>query len=126
VRHLAAVLLPAAIFLTAAAAAPGQATHVYPVTLTISVDRQAHKISGSVSSEAPAQFCEMSTVRVRRAMPGKDKAVARFFPNDFGEWHMRSPAALRGKRIYAEVSPYRLPERPVECLGARSRTVTAP
>ena len=112
--------------LAIAPAASGETTHVYPVTLTIAVDRDAHKLSGAVSSEAPAQFCELSTVRVRKVTPGKDKVVARIFPNDFSEWRMKSPPALRGERVYAEVLPYHLPERPVECLGARTRTVTAP
>jgi hypothetical protein len=58
-------------------------------------------------------------------MPGKDKVVARIFPYG-AEWHMKSPPALRGKRVYAEVLAYHLPSRPVECLGARSRAVTAP
>jgi len=113
---------------TVAVAAPasGETTHTYPVSLTIAVDRAAKKIEGTVSSEAPAQFCEMSTVRVRRAMPGRDKVVARIFPNDLSAWRMKSPPALRGKRVYAEVLPYHLPERPVICLGTRSRTVTAP
>ena len=33
---------------------------------------------------------------------------------------------IRGKRVYAEVLEYHLPSRPVVCLAARSRTVTAP
>jgi len=106
-------------------AASGETTHVYAVTLTIAVDRTAHKISGTVASEAPGQFCELSTVRIRKAMPGHDDLVARLTPYG-NQWGMRSPAALRGERVYAEVSPYHLPSRPVECLGARSRTVTAP
>jgi len=109
-----------------APAASGETTHTYPVTLTIAVDRPARSISGAVASEAPAQFCEMSTVRVREAMRGHDRVVARIFPNDFSEWKLKSPPALRGKRVYAEVSAYHLPSRPVECLGARTRTVTAP
>jgi len=125
VRRYAA-LLSLAMALVATPVASGETTHVYPVTLTIAVDRPAHQIDVSVSSDAPAQFCEMSTIRIRRAMPGKDKVVARSFPNDFGEWHLKTPPALRGERVYAEVSGYHLPSRPVECLGARSRTVTAP
>jgi hypothetical protein len=100
-------------------------THTYAVTLTISVDRATHKIDGTVGSDAPGQFCELSTVRLRKVMPGKDKVVARLTPYG-NEWHMKSPPALRGERVYAEVSTYHLPSRPVECLGARSRTVTAP
>jgi hypothetical protein len=63
--------------------------------------------------------------RAGRLRGGKDEIVGRIFPTA-GEWHFRSPDKLRGKRVYAEVLPYHLPSRPVECLGARSRTVTAP
>lgn len=105
--------------------ASGETTHTYAVTLTISVDRGADKISGTIVTDAPSEFCDSSTVRVRRAMPGHDKVVARIFPQA-AEWRMKSPAALRGKRVYAEVLAYHLPQRPVVCLAARSRTVTAP
>lgn len=100
-------------------------THVYSVSLTIAVDRPAHKLGGSIVTDAPSEFCESSTVRVRKAMPGKDEIADRIFPVA-GEWHFRSPKALRGKRVYAEVLPYHLPSRPVECLGTRTRAVTAP
>jgi hypothetical protein len=113
-----------ALFAVAATAA-GETTHTYAVTLTIGVDRAAGKIGGSIVTDAPSEFCDSSTVRVRQAMPGKDKVVARVFPQA-SEWHLRSSPALRGKRVYAELLPYHLPERPVVCLGARSRTVTAP
>jgi hypothetical protein len=124
-RQLGVCVAFIAAILALAPAASGETTHVYAVTLTISVDRAAHKINGAVSSEAPGQFCELSTVRIRRAMPGQDKVVARLAPYG-NEWHMKSPPALRGARVYAEVSAYHLPSRPVECLGALSRTVTAP
>lgn len=123
---MGAVVFSIVAILAIAPAASGETTNTYSVTLTIAVDRAAHKISGTVVSDAPAQFCEMSTVRVRRAMRGHDRVVARIFPSDLSEWRMKSPPALRGKRVYAEVSAYHLPNRPVECLGARSRTVTAP
>jgi hypothetical protein len=115
-----------AALLAIAATAFGETTHTYPVTVTIAVDRAAHKVGGEVLSEAPAQFCEMSTVRVLRVMPGKDKVVARIFPSDISQWSMKSPPALRGARVYAETSAYQLPSRPVVCLAGRSRTVTAP
>jgi hypothetical protein len=114
----------AAIF-AAIPLASAETTHTYPVALTISVDRAAHKISGTIVTEAPSEFCEISTIRVRRVMPGHDEVVAGITPYA-GEWRMKSPAALRGERIYAEVLTYHLPSRPVVCLGARSRTVTAP
>jgi hypothetical protein len=114
-----------AVLCGAVPVASGETTHTYPVALTISVDRAAHKISGTIVTDAPSEFCEISTVRVRRVTPGKDKVVAGIPPYG-GEWRMKSPPALRGERIYAEVLSYHLPSRPVVCLGARSRTVTAP
>jgi hypothetical protein len=124
-RLLGVFVASIAAILAIAPAATGETTHTYAVTLTITVDRAAHKLDGTVASDAPGQFCELSTVRVRKVMPGKDKVVARLTPYG-NEWHMKSPPALRGERVYAEVSTYHLPSRPVECLGARSRTVTAP
>jgi hypothetical protein len=105
--------------------ASGETTHTYAVTLTIAVDRAAHKISGTIVSDAPGQFCELSTVRVRKAVPGHDDVVAYLTPYA-NKWGMRVRPALSGARVYAEVSGYHLPSRPVECLEARSRTVTAP
>ena len=122
---LLGVLVASLAAIAVASTASGETTHIYPVTLTIAVDREAHKISGTVTSDAPAEFCEQSTVRVRKAMPGHDDVVARLSPYA-NKWGMRSRPALRGERVYAEVSSYHLPGRPVECLGARSRTVTAP
>ncbi len=112
--------------LVVAAAASAGDTHTYSVTVTIKVDRAAHKLSGEVSSPAPSEFCSSSAVRVRRVMRGKDPVVGRVEPNELSEWHMKSRKALRGARVYAETLPYHLPSRPVVCLGARSRTVTAP
>jgi hypothetical protein len=123
--RLALLAASIAAILVLAPLASGGTTHTYAVTLTITVDRTAHKLDGTVASDAPGQFCELSTVRMRKVMPGKDKVVARLTPYG-NEWHMKSPPALRGERVYAEVSAYHLPSRPVECLGARSRTVTAP
>lgn len=117
--------LIAALFAITAIAS-GKTTHTYPVTVIIKVDRTAHKIGGEVISDAPAQFCEMSSVRVRRVMRGKDKVVARISTSDISKWSMKSWRALRGKRVYAETVRYRLPSRPVVCLAARSRSVTAP
>jgi hypothetical protein len=117
------VALIAAIF--AVPSASGETTHTYAVTLTISVDRGAQKLSGTIVTDAPSEFCDSSTVRIRQAMPGHDRVVARLFP-EAAEWRMKSTPALRGARVYAEVLAYRLPQRPVECLGARSRAVTAP
>lgn len=111
--------------LAAAPATSGETTHIFAVNLTIAVDRTAHKISGTVVTDAPSDFCDSSSIGIRRAMRGPDKLVAGVKPYA-GEWHMKSPPTLRGKRVYATVPRYHLPSRPVECLGARSRAVTAP
>lgn len=52
--------------LALAPSASGETTHTYPVTLTISVDRGAGKISGTIVTDAPSEFCDSSTVRVER------------------------------------------------------------
>lgn len=119
---LALVLTASLVF---AGPAAGEETHVYSVSLTIAVDRAEGTISGSVVTEAPSEFCDSSAIRIRVVMPGKDKVAARVTPYA-AEWHLNSPPSLRGKRVYAEVLPYHLPSRPVECLGARTRAVTAP
>ena len=117
------VVLAGSVLLGSTAAA--ETTHVYEVSLTITVDRAAAKIDGTIVTEAPSEFCESSTVRILVVEPGKDRVAGRIFPYG-GEFHMKSTPNLRGKRVYAEVLPYHLPSRPVECLGARSRAVTMP
>jgi len=114
------------LLLAVAATAPAETTHTFSVTVTISVDRATHRLNGKVESEAPSEFCDGAAVRVMRSLPGKDKVAARVTPNDFSEWSLKSFPAIAGKRVYAEVLQYHLPSRPVICLGARSRTVTAP
>jgi hypothetical protein len=125
VRRLETLIAAITAMLTVTVTASGETTHIYPVTVTISVDRAAHGIGGAIVTDAPSEFCDSSTVRVMQAMPGKDKVLARVRPV-YGEWHLKSFPALKGKRVYAEILAYHLPERPVECLAARSRTVTAP
>ncbi|HWM55777.1 MAG TPA: hypothetical protein VNO20_10360 [Solirubrobacterales bacterium] len=124
-KQLATLIATCATLVAAVPAASADVIHTYAVTLSISVDRAAGKLSGAISSDAPSEFCDSSTVRVRQAMPGKDKVVARVFPTN-GEWRLKSFPAIRGKRVYAEVLTYELPQRPVMCLGAHSRAVTAP
>ena len=124
-RPLAALVALTGSVLVLAAAAVANADHVYPVSLTISVDRAEGKINGSIVTEAPSEFCESSTVRMLAVTPGNDDVVARLYPYG-GEFHLKSSPKLRGKRVYAEVLAYHLPSRPVECLAARSRAVTAP
>jgi hypothetical protein len=124
-KPVAAAILVCSLLIVATPVASADVIHTYPVTLTIKVDRAAGKLSGTIVSEAPSEFCDSSTVRIRRAMPGKDKVVGRVFPT-YGEWRLKSFPAISGKRVYAEVLSYELPQRPVICLGARSRTVTAP
>jgi hypothetical protein len=108
-----------------APAASGETTHTYPVSLTVSVDRPGHLINGTIVTDAPSEFCASSSIRIVQVLPGKDKVVKTVSPYA-GEFHARSPKYIRGKRVYAEVLSYHLPSRPVVCLAARSRTVTAP
>jgi hypothetical protein len=122
--------LAAALATVLAPAASGRRTHTYQVVLSITVDRSAHEITGTVTTEpqAPSHFCEQATVRLMRQAPGQNEVVAHIRPNVFFEskWKFKSHSSLRGARVYAEVSAYHLPDRPIECLAARSRTVTAP
>jgi hypothetical protein len=120
-----AFLAASALLAVLVPAVSGETTHTYPVTLTISVDRSEHKIKGTVESESPSTFCIESTIRLVKVEPGKDGTVNSVFPTD-GRWGMRTTSRLSGSRVYAEVSRYHLPQRPVVCLAARSRTVTAP
>ncbi len=118
-----ATLLLAVVCLVPAAS--GETTHTYPVALTISVDRPGHLINGTIITDAPSEFCESSSIRIVLPMPGKDEVVKTVTPYA-GVFHASSPKRIRGKRVYAEVLSYHLPSRPVVCLAARSRTVTAP
>lgn len=121
--RIAIASFAAALFVVAAAS--GETTHTYPVALTISVDRPGHLINGTIVTDAPSEFCESSSIRIVRPMPGKDEVVKAVTPYA-GVFHASSPKRIRGKRVYAEVLSYHLPSRPVVCLAARSRTVTAP
>jgi hypothetical protein len=118
VASLVAVLL-------LASAAVGETTHTYPVSLTISVDRAARQLNGTIVTDAPSEFCESSSIRILELVPGKDELVKTVTPYG-GEFHAHVPKFISGKRVYAEVLSYHLPSRPVVCLAARSRTVTAP
>ena len=106
-------------------AATGEPTHTFPVALTISVDRPGHLINGTIVTDAPSEFCESSSIRIVRPLPGKDEVIKTVTPYA-GEYHASSPKRIRNKRVYAEVLEYHLPSRPVVCLAARSRTVIAP
>ncbi len=119
-KPLGILVVLIASILAVVSPASAETTHTYPVALTIGVDRGAGRISGSIVTDAPSEFCESSTVRLMHALPGKDRVVARVSPVA-GEWRIRSFPAIRGARVYAEVLSYHLPQRPVECLGARSR-----
>ena len=119
---LATLLLAVACLVPAAT---GETTHTFPVALTISVDRPGHLINGTIVTDAPSEFCESSSIRIVRPMPGKDEVIKTVTPYA-GEYHASSPKRIRNKRVYAEVLEYHLPSRPVVCLAARSRTVIAP
>src|SRR3954447_25143432 len=106
-------------------AASGETAHTFTVSLTISVDRPGHLINGTIVTDAPSEFCDSSSIRIVQVLPGKDSLIKTVTPYA-GEFHASSPKRIRGKRVYAEVLSYHLPSRPVVCLAARSRTVTAP
>jgi hypothetical protein len=123
-RFLLAVASIASFGLVQAATA-GQ-THTYSVTLTIKVENRAqHKIGGRIISDAPSTFCSESSVRIRRVKRGRDPVIGLVFKPSNEEWHIKLPRH-KGERAYAEVSTYHLPQRPVRCLGDRSRTITLP
>jgi hypothetical protein len=126
-RLLGAAILVASAFLAVAIpSVSAKKTHAYEVHLSIYVDRAEHKIKGMVSYEGPSFFCEESNIRLVKVAPGKDEKVSEVKPGMFGKWGFRTTSRLSGSRVYAEVLKYHLPQRPVICLGARSRTVTAP
>jgi hypothetical protein len=122
---LVIALLLLSIVLCLVPAASGETTHTYPVSLTISVDRPGHLINGTIVTDAPSEFCDSSSIRIVQPLPGKDEVIKTVTPYA-GEFHASSPKRIHGKRVYAEVLSYHLPSRPVVCLAARSRTVTAP
>jgi hypothetical protein len=96
-----------------------------PLRVAVAAAGRSSCASPSRARHAPDEFCDSSSVRLRIAMPGQDTVAARI--SHYGaEWHMKSGPFLSGKRVYAEVLAYHLPARPVECLGARTRAVTAP
>jgi hypothetical protein len=120
-----AVIASFAVVVSVLPAASGETTHTYAVSLTISVDRPGRLINGTILTDAPSEFCDGSSIRIVRPMPGKDELVKTVTPYA-GEYQAGSPKRIRNKRVYAEVLSYHLPSRPVVCLAARSRTVTAP
>jgi hypothetical protein len=124
-RTIGSVAVVTMATLAIAQVAGSETTHTYPVSLTISVDRPGHLINGTIVTDAPSEFCESSSIRIVMEVPGKDEMIKTVTPYG-GEYHASSPKRIRNKRVYAEVLSYHLPSRPVVCLAARSRTVTAP
>lgn len=127
--HLIAPLGLSAVLVVAAVAIAGAShggNHTFPVTVTIKPDREARIVEAQAHSDAPAQFCEQASIRIRHAKRGRDKVLFSNFMNDFGavKWHV--PPRHKGKRVYAQVSKYDLPSRPITCLGDRSRIIRAP
>ena len=122
-RALAAA---AAAVLALAGGAPATTTHTYPVTISIKVNKPEKKIEGDVDSPAPSEFCDSSGVRIMHPQRGKDQLVAKVNTFGAGQWSFRIKPKRSGQRLYAQTLKYHLPSRPVVCLGARSRTVTAP
>ena len=109
----------------AAPGATGTTTHTYPVSISIHVDRAEKRIRGEVTSPAPSEFCTESTVRIMHAVRGKDELVTTVRPGA-GRWGLKIRPKRSGDRLYAQTLQYHLPSRPVVCLAARSKAVTAP
>ena len=57
-KQFATLIAASAILLAAVPAASADVIHTYAVTLTISVDRSADRLSGTVTSDAPSEFCD--------------------------------------------------------------------
>ena len=125
VARLGTIIAALGAILLGVPAASGETTHTYAVALTISVDRPGHLINGTIVTDAPSEFCDSSSIRIVLDLPGKDEMIKSVSPYG-GVYHASSPKRIRNKRVYAEVLSYHLPSRPVVCLAARSRTVTAP
>lgn len=116
----------AAVAAVGIAAASHGGNHTFPVTVTIKPDREARIVEATAHSDAPAQFCEQASIRIRHSKPGRDETLFRDFMDDFGAIHWHVPPRHKGKRVYAEVSKYDLPSRPITCLDDRSRIINAP
>ncbi len=117
------LLALAVAMMLAAQAAPAKSVHVYTVHLTIEAD--GGKLHGTVVSAAPYEECEGAKVKIKQVLPGADKTVAKVKPAA-REWSLATSGDLRGAAVYAETSAYEVPAKAVRCLGARSKTVTAP
>ena len=115
------------ICLAGVSLAPAATNHTYATTVTIKVlDRAAHQIGGQVQSDAPAFFCSQGTVQVRRVERGPDPIVARVrMVYSYPDWRVKLPRQ-KGERVYGKVLKYDLPNRPITCLGSRSRAITVP
>jgi hypothetical protein len=114
-----------AMVAASASAAPAAGHRVYSVRLTIEADSSAGRIEGTVLTGAPRGYCDVSRIRIREVMPGRNLVVARVRPRG-GRWHVRSSRELSRHRVYAEVSGYKLPGRAARCRADRSRKIVAP
>jgi hypothetical protein len=97
-----------------------------PDALTITVDRAASEIRGTLVADSFYwHVCwgdGDAHVKIRRVQPGRDKLVAEDQYTDWDRnWKVRFHGnAITGKRIYAEVPGFN------SCESVRSRTVRAP
>jgi hypothetical protein len=126
---VAAIAAMACVAVTAAAgsSAEGAGRALYEAdALTISVDRAAREVRGSLVADST--YWHMcwgdgdAHVKIRRVEPGRDKLVAEDPYTDWDRnWKVRfhSPA-VKGKRIYAEIPGFG------NCAPISSRIVQAP
>jgi len=117
---------------------PGK-TYTVKVLLTIKLNRQQGKLTGTVSEACtatgiPAGYYEgtcqeAGAIHIRRPRRGKpDKKVGEVFdyPRTDSQgrniWSHRA-RPFKGMRVYAMRYGYRLPNKPVRCTSPRTRTV---
>jgi hypothetical protein len=114
------------LLLALSTGATAQAAQHQAEALTISVDRVAREIRGTLVADSTYwHFCwgdGDAHVKIRRVQPGRDKLVGEDPYTDFDRnWKVRfRGTAIKGKRIYAEVPGFD------NCAPVRSRIVRAP
>jgi hypothetical protein len=123
-----AACLGAGVIWAGFAAAGRNPYHVQAVT--IKVNRATKTLSGAVVADSTVvHFCTSSNdwpLNILMVRAGPDKKLAHMRTNFDAEWRFKvRSAALRGKRLYAQVPSFPNSANGY-CFGARSRAVRAP
>jgi hypothetical protein len=116
---------------------PGK-TYTVKVMMTINPRLQGGKLTGTVDETCGPNgltagyyrhTCqEAGGITIKRAQRGRDKTVGKIFSYPRSDssgrniWSMQGQR-LKGDRVYAKRAGYRLPNKPVYCTAARTRTV---